>query len=66
MFDTWAEPVTSKPWGILCVITDRFRQRSMPVERMTRRAKAANAVCHFAWERSHGNHSRRHPWQSVA
>jgi hypothetical protein len=55
--DGWATPVTSKSWAALASLTQLIKRASG--------YRLAVRVHHFAWERSHGDRSRRHPWQSL-
>lgn len=51
----WATPPTSQPWAALAVATHWIKRATG--------YRLAVHVHHFTWERSHGDKTRRHPWQ---
>lgn len=53
MFDNWAQPVTSKPWALVCVVLDRIKRASG--------FRLAVHSSHRAWERACGL-SAKQPW----
>lgn len=53
----WATPTTNCRWAVLAVVTQWIKLASG--------YRLGVAIHHFAWERSHGDKSRRHPWQSL-